>query len=112
MYMLRASMLPLTRTQSPMPPTTTLAAAIRHALHLFPSVTIRFRGNTDQRMGSGPVVVWEGIAQRSSMPPQFIMMIAASSAAAGAMLLFLCLWHCVFRPVQLRRQVRVVAMGG
>lgn len=30
-------------------------------------------------------------------------MIAASSAAAGAMLLFLFLWHCVFRRVQAQR---------
>ncbi|KAG2486682.1 hypothetical protein HYH03_014612 [Edaphochlamys debaryana] len=78
------------------------------------NVTLRFRANSDNLMGTGPIVSWEGVAQNSSMPPQFIMMIAASSAAAGAMLLFLCLWHCVFRPVQLRRQARGTgpALGG
>ncbi|PNW71369.1 hypothetical protein CHLRE_16g651400v5 [Chlamydomonas reinhardtii] len=75
------------------------------------NVTIRFRGNNDNLMGTGPVVIWEGVSQRNSMPPQFIMMIAASSAAAGAMLLFLCLWHCVFRPVQLRRQAAAAAFA-
>ncbi|GIL96656.1 hypothetical protein Vretimale_2421 [Volvox reticuliferus] len=68
-----------------------------------PNVSIEFTSGIDGVMDYFQVS-WEGRAITTSMPPQFIMMIAASSAAAGAMLLFLCLWHCVFRPVQMRRQ--------
>ncbi|GIL48151.1 hypothetical protein Vafri_4840 [Volvox africanus] len=79
-------------------------------LDLFCSVYINFTSDTDGVMDYFQVS-WEGHGISTSMPPQFIMMIAASSAAAGAMLLFLCLWHCVFRPVQMRRQQVAAAMA-
>lgn len=74
------------------------------------NVTLLLRASSEGLWGRAFAVSWESVSgSKSLLPTQLVMLVVSTACAGGAMIAFLVLWQCCYRPLMRARAANEAA---